>query len=201
MTPSTDPRAIRSRKAFQNSLIDLLKIKSYQTITIADIARHAGFARHTFYNHYETKDDLLSNIIDAIFDNFFSRLEKYNFTLNQPEGELMMVSSFFKVWRESEEIVGILNNLDIDDVLIKRLNAYFTNYYYERVLKEMPGVDFELAKYMISFNTYTLLGILKPWLNDGMKHPPEVMAKFLIQLSGSTQRRQAVERFKDIIEG
>lgn len=54
---SNDPRAIRSRKAFQDAFIELLQAESYQKITVTDIAERAGFARHTFYNHYDTKED------------------------------------------------------------------------------------------------------------------------------------------------
>jgi hypothetical protein len=101
-----------------------------------------------------------------------------------------LISSFFYVWKDNVEIVRILRNLDIDYLLIKRLKAFFTNFYYEQVTSEIPGADIALAKYMISFNAYTLLGILKPWFQDEMRHPPEVMAELLIQLSGSSRRIQ-----------
>lgn len=52
---------------------------------------------------------------------------------------------------------------------------------------------------MINFNAYTLLGLLKPWLQDEMRHPPEVMGEFLVLLSGSAQRKQAVEKFRSVI--
>ena len=94
----------------------------------------------------------------------------------------------------------ILNRIDADNLLVERLKTYFTRFYYERVSKEVPSVELELAKYIINFNAYTLLGILKPWLKDGMRHSPEVMAGLLIQLTGSAHRIQAVQRFKNIIK-
>ena len=63
----------------------------------------------------------------------------------------------------------------------------------------MPSVDKELAKYVIYFNAYTLLGILKPWFQDGMKHPAEALAGLLIQLTGSSQRMQACSIFKAML--
>ena len=198
-TFSNDPRAHRTRQALQSAFIELLQSRSYQSITVTDIANRAGFARHTFYNHYETKDDLLNNLIDKILDGFFSGIDIWNFYLADPEDELHMYTSFFQVWMDNEDIVKILNKIDIDGVLVDRLKKYFTNYYYDHVRTQIPGVEVELAKYIINFNAYTLLGILKPWIQDGMKHPPEVVAGFLIQLTGSSQRKMAVERYKRII--
>lgn len=109
-----------------------------------------------------------------------------------------MFTSFFQVWNDNYEIVKILNKIDIDFVLIERLKTYFTRFFYERVSKEIPSVDLELAKYFINFNAYTLVGILKPWLKDDMRYPPEVMAGLLTELTGSSQRKHAVEKFKRV---
>jgi AcrR family transcriptional regulator len=196
---SNDPRAIRTRQAFQDTFIELLQDKSYQKITVTDIAKRAGFARHTFYNHYETKEDILNHLIDSILEKFFSSVEKWDIYLADPEEELKMFTSFFQVWKDQSDIVKKLNQIDFDAQLIERLKTYFTRFYYERVSKEIPSVDVELAKYIINFNAYTLLGILKPWLQDEMRHPPKTMAGFLMQLTGSSQRLQAVEKFKRII--
>ncbi len=197
---STDPRALRTREAFQGALIELLQKASYQKITVTDIARRAGFARHTFYNHFETKDDLLANLFDSVLDEFFINMEQRDFDLNDPDDELRMIASFFSVWRDHPDIVKIFNTLDLDDMLIRRLKTYFTQYYYDQVTQSIPGTSTALGIYLISFNAYMLLGLLKPWLQDEMRYPPEVMAEFLIQISGSSQRRQAVEKFKSIIK-
>ena len=167
---------------------------------MTDIANKAGYARHTFYNHYETKDELLNSLLDTVLDQFFANLAKWDFFADNPEEELRMYTFFFQEWKDNPEIVRILNQIDAEYVLVKRLKAYFTRHYYERVSKEIPKARFELAKYIISFSAYTLLGVLKPWLKDGMKHPPEVMAGFLLELTGSAQRRQAVSSYMDIMK-
>ena len=188
------------RQAFQSAFLELLQEKRYPKITVTDVANRAGFARHTFYNHYETLDDLLSNLMDSVLDEFFTRMDKWDFDQNVPEDELRTITSFFQVWKDNPEIVRILNHLEIDELLVKSLQAYFTEFYFDQVAEQMPGASFALAKYMISFNAYSLLGILKSWLQEDMKHPPEVMAGFLLQLAGPVQRRQAVEKYKRIIQ-
>ena len=195
---SNDPRAVRSRQAFQDAFKELLQGKPLQKITVTDIAGKAGFARHTFYNHYETKEDILKHLIDDILDQFFSGLDKWDFFRAEPGEETEMYTSFFQVWKDNYDIVKVLIKIDIDILLIERLKTFFTRFYYERVTKEIPNVDLELAKYIINFNAYTLVGILKPWLQDGMRHSPEVMAGLMTQLSSAADRKQAVEKFKGV---
>lgn len=197
---TTDPRAIRTRKALQQAFITLLETKSYHRITVTDIAKTAGFARHTFYNHYETRDDILHHLIDTALDTFFASFIQWDFIIADPDMELKLFSSFFQIWRDNPEIVKILTQIEYDSILIDRLRTFFTRFFYERISQEIPHVEIELAKYIINFNAYSLLGIMEPWLQDGMRHPPEVMAAFMIQLIGANQRLKAVEKYKHIFK-
>jgi AcrR family transcriptional regulator len=195
---STDPRARRTRTALQASFKDLLQTKPYQKITISELAERAGIARHTFYNHYETKDDLLHYMVDSVLDEFFSNLGNWDFFLADPQQELKMHTAFFQAWKDNAEVVDLLRSVNIDIVIIERLKIFFTQFYYDRVIKDMPAIDLTFANYVISFNAYSLLGLLIPWFESGLKQKPEDLAGFLIQLTGSKQRRKAVERYFEI---
>jgi AcrR family transcriptional regulator len=196
--PSRDPRAIQTRSALEGAFRKLLKIKSYQRITVTDITKQAGIARHTFYNHYETKGELLDSLIDSILEEFFLNLENWNLFLADQAEQQAMLTSFFKTWRDHSRIVELLKSVDIEFVIMERLKAFFTRFFYEKVKREMPEVDLALAKYVISFNSYSLLGILIPWFDSGMKHSPEDLAGFYGQLSNSAQRMNAIQTYKDI---
>lgn len=198
--PSRDPRAKRTRSALQAAFKDLLQVRPYQRITIQDITKRAGIARHTFYNHYGSKQDLVFELIDAVLVQFFSGLEQWSFLLAGPDQELQMYRAFFQAWKDNADVLMILNTVDIDLLIIQRLTAFFTDFYHERVIKEMPSLNITLARYVISFNSYSLLGILKPWFDSGLKHDPDHLAGFLVQLTGAKQRRKAVEQFADIFK-
>jgi AcrR family transcriptional regulator len=198
LSTSQDPRAVRSRTAIQKAFTDLMRIKPYQKITITDITARAGIARHTFYNHYETKADLLDNLVDSILEDFFLVLKDWNPFLADQAQEHAMLTAFFQTWRDHSEIVDLLRAIDIEFVIMERLKAFFTRFFYEKVKREIPGVDLELARYVISFNSYSLLGLLLPWFETGLKHKPEDLAGFYNHLSGSSQRRKAIEIYQDV---
>lgn len=54
-----DPRIKRTRQLLQQALMDLMREKSFQAITVQDIAERATVNRVTFYAHFEDKYALL----------------------------------------------------------------------------------------------------------------------------------------------
>jgi AcrR family transcriptional regulator len=195
---SLDPRALRSRTAIHAAFKEIMRKKPYQKITITDITARAGIARHTFYNHYETKADLLDDLVDSILEDFFLILKDWNLFYADRKQEHEMLTGFFQTWRDHEGIVDLLRTVDIEFVIMERLKAFFTRFFHEKVNREMPGVDLELARYVISFNSYSLLGLLIPWFESGMKQTPGDLAGFYNELSGSAQRRKAIQKYQDI---
>ena len=70
-----DPRIKRTRHLLQQALMELMGEKSFQAITIQDIADRATVNRATFYAHFEDKEALLEHTIrDGIKQRLHSRL-------------------------------------------------------------------------------------------------------------------------------
>lgn len=62
-----DPRVKRTRQLLQQALMDLMAEKSFQAITVQDIAGRATVNRVTFYAHFEDKYALLEYSIRQLF--------------------------------------------------------------------------------------------------------------------------------------
>lgn len=58
-----DPRILRTRKLLQDAFRDLLTERSFNDISVADIADRATVNRATFYAHFEDKGHLASAIV------------------------------------------------------------------------------------------------------------------------------------------
>lgn len=65
-----DPRIARTLREIDNAIIRLLKVSSWQDITIERICREAGINRSTFYKHYTNKADLLESFIERTLTGF-----------------------------------------------------------------------------------------------------------------------------------
>ena len=62
-----DPRIKRTRQLLQQALMDLMREKSFQAITVQDIAERATVNRVTFYAHFQEKHALLEYTMREMF--------------------------------------------------------------------------------------------------------------------------------------
>lgn len=194
--PSLDPRAQKTRESLQTAIKDLLRIKPFSKITITDITERAGIARHTFYNHYDTKQDLLNYLVDSVLEDFFAEIGGWELFLMNPAQELSRYTAFFKAWKDNADITGLLRTSNMELVILERLKDFFTRFYEQKVKEEMPEVDPKFSTYVISFNAYSLVGLLKPWVETGMVDPPQRLGEFLILLTGARQRFKVVQAYQ-----
>lgn len=57
-----DPRQVRTDRALEQALLDLLVQRPFDQITIVEICRAAGIHKATFFRRYESKEALLDQI-------------------------------------------------------------------------------------------------------------------------------------------
>ena len=60
----TDLRIVKTKKILFNSLLNLMKIKSFEKIKISDICEESLVNRSTFYAHYDDKYELLIDLFE-----------------------------------------------------------------------------------------------------------------------------------------
>ena len=61
-----DRRVQRTRQALRNALLELIKEKGYDSISVEEITQRANLGRATFYLHYKDKEDLLVDEFNEI---------------------------------------------------------------------------------------------------------------------------------------
>lgn len=54
-----DVRTLRTYRALSSALVDLMKTRDFDAITVQDLLDRAGVGRTTFYSHFRNKDDFL----------------------------------------------------------------------------------------------------------------------------------------------
>lgn len=63
----TDPRVKRTRLLLQQAMLELLEEKSFESVTVQEIAARAEVNRATFYAHYEDKNALVNAMVREMF--------------------------------------------------------------------------------------------------------------------------------------
>ena len=73
-----DLRMIKTRRDIRNALLDLLDDnRSFESITVSQIARRANISRSTFYDHYSDKYALLNALFDEVREQLTRITEAY----------------------------------------------------------------------------------------------------------------------------
>lgn len=178
-----DKREEKTIKKIHESFVKLINEKDYDLITIQDILDDSGVSRSTFYAHYKTKDELLLNISNHIFNHVFSKsLEEektHDFSKDTFYNYRHLIEHIFYHVRDEKELFkGILKSsgtglfmVEFRKQLSKLADSYFSNYPYNG---EIP---LNLRK---SIAVEDFIVILNYWVNDGFKETPEEVADYFI---------------------
>lgn len=159
------------QKEFQDTLLRMLEKQKMKDITIVSLCAEMGISRKTFYQYFETIEDVLYIMIDRELRSAFLLLE-YN-----PE-----VDDFFEYWVKNKWLLDILEKNEMSNLLVER--AYiFSDIYRE---KEMSIQNMKCAGWIAAIITVLVL-----WHHDGMKQSPDEMQKTIydmFHLKGKTYK-------------
>lgn len=67
-----DARAVRTREALRNAMLQLLALKPLEKITILDICQAADIGYTTFFRHHPTKESLLDDVAAGEIEHLVS---------------------------------------------------------------------------------------------------------------------------------
>ena len=107
-----DLRVKKTKNALYNTLMELMKAKSFEEIKVSDICNAALINRSTFYAHYNDKYELLKDAIDNLKNSLIEELNKNVKTSNTKEYYLEMISILLNHIEEKRSIYQqiMLNN-------------------------------------------------------------------------------------------
>ena len=71
-----DLRVVKTLASIDNALMQELKEKQFQNVTVDSICKKAQINRTTFYKHYKDKYDLLDNYVDRFLNEFDAHCSK-----------------------------------------------------------------------------------------------------------------------------
>ena len=91
------PKSEARQNEFQSTLISMLKKQKMEDITIVSLCQEMDISRKTFYQYFDTIEDVLYMIIDKEMRDAFLLLE-YN-----PE-----VNDFFQFWVKKKWLLDLL---------------------------------------------------------------------------------------------
>lgn len=195
-----DRRQRKSRAAIFSALNKLLCEKSYSGITVQEIINEADVGRTTFYAHFPTKDDMLTELSKEIFSHVFS---------DAPGGE--RTHDFSSAAKDPVHLITHMlyhirdNTMDISRIVSSDGSAIFLRYFRSRFSDYLGTIIDEDAispvpkDYLTCQISQGLVSTIEWWISKGMVQKPEEVAGFFMKASCSLLlegQEKGIDRFK-----
>ena len=178
MSDKQDRRSQRTRRLLSEALVELIREKGYNSITVSDIIDRANVGRSTFYAHYRDKDDLLAGEMDRVID-VLSRDIPHE---SHEENSLFPSLGLFRHVGEEYELYKALVWSSGVDLLFKHVQKSLSQRI-EQSLQE-SGSEFDVPIPMLAnFVAGSFLTLLKWWLDNKMIYSPEQMDEIFQKLT------------------
>lgn len=156
------------KKQLTLSLLELLKEKPLQEISIKELTERAQVGRVSFYRSYESKEDILKQESDRLVREWAREFE--NGPDSSPEN---LFPSLFDFYRKHKDFYIILYKAGLSEVLLETIHQTI------QITPDMPNLE----AYMKSFWAYGIFGWLVEWIRRGMPETGEELRQLLKQFS------------------
>jgi len=139
-------------EALTDALFDLMNKKTIDDISVLELITKAGIARGTYYNNYDSKEDIIVSFLDRVIDDFKN---KYPVScIDDLYSHKHQRDLFYFIVRHTKSI-DILKKSHMDYLFLERLNHYLLNTGLNHCLDdEIRLMSLAGMEYNLIFNWY-----------------------------------------------
>lgn len=164
---------MRVKKNITEALLGLMQEKNFSDISITEIIRTAGVARVSFYRNYNSKEDILTTLIEDVLEQFRSEICHEGAAYYTYQNILKS----FQYFQTYSHYVLDLYLFGYGSILLEKLNQS-----HEIVAGTMPNHSIE--KYKLYMYIGALYNTAVIWINNGAKESAEDIARMFCKTCG-----------------
>ena len=177
-----DRRQQKTRAAIFGAFSALLAEKSYGKITVQEIIDTANIGRTTFYDHFETKDDLLKALCGELFGHIIRSAADCTHThglYSDGSAPESVFCHLLQHLRENENnILGLLSS-ESSEIFLRyfkdSLNELIQNQFVNQNRKNNMDIP---QNFLVNHISGSFVEMVLWWLKDKKKHTPEELDSY-----------------------
>ena len=186
----TDRRIQSTRQALRKALLELIRDKGYDSISVEEITQRANLGRATFYLHYKDKEDLLVDEFNEMLHERARTLAEIPFSawlpdLENPDqisGEISIspLLLIFQHIANHADLYRILPKNEKADRIFGRIRKIstqaITEFIQTKIKNDPTPILFEVPLDLLAaYFSGALLSCVNWWLEHELSHSPEEM--------------------------
>lgn len=180
-----DRRQEKTRDAIFKSFASLLAEKNYNKISVQEIINNANVGRTTFYAHFETKDDLLQELCNALFDHVFSKNpavdndnQSHNFDLGKGNSKKIVTHIIYHL-QDSKKSIKKLFLGESKEIFITYFRRYLDEMITKYILKGIKPKKTDVPKsFLRNHISSAFISMIEWWISGGMTESPEELCNY-----------------------
>ena len=185
----TDKAAAQQRK-FETALLELMKDRLFEEISISELCRYTGLSRKTFYRLYETKGD----VVYALIDHTIMEEATCEPDSSVGPGEL---HQFLAFWRSRKELLDMLQKNQISALLAQQAANIALQETPDRLV--LFGVEGNAnARDMMLFYLSGLFALVLDWHSRGFDRSVDEVCNVMMELLSKIPIAALKEERKDL---
>ena len=169
----TNPQINQSsfaRQCIGEALVQLMREKEFESISVTDICKTAGFSRMAYYRNFHSKNDILVQYMNMLADKFRTDLMETYPGISSKSYEIVLFA--FKYFKDYHAYAECLIKANLSSILQDGLNYYFDRY--------VAGTGSDIGRrYSLYYYSGALFNIYTTWVKGGMNESPEDLAQIV----------------------
>ncbi|TSB47445.1 TetR/AcrR family transcriptional regulator [Alkalicoccobacillus porphyridii] len=175
-----DRRIKKSQRAIEASLIKLMNQKSFEDITIHEIAEEADVSRGTIYLNYEDKYHILHKCMDAELNKLIESCTPNQSSLHEAGQQALLLQTLEYIKSNSDIFIMLLETKGVETFREKLLTLLKENMFIEVKLEGInQGMDREI---FAQFWTVAVIGVIEWWIKNSLEYSSEDIAEHLFTI-------------------
>ena len=155
----------------ENALLEYMKTRFFEDITVVDLCEKAEVTRRIFYRHYSNKLGALQALLDHRVGEFVKAQEKF---------DRIRLVAFLEFMKEEKELLSAIYKNGFNELFLERVLVYLMEN--EDLKKKFGLYDAKDGYSVLYFNLSGLMGLITIWhKNNYDKSVPE-MAELVVRL-------------------
>lgn len=167
-------RVMITKRLLKEGLLRLLAQKPIEKVSVTELCREAGINRATFYTHYETPRDILTEIEHEMADTFANLYRQMG-----PRNLQAHIEAMAQYFYDHADLLHILIRNSSDRDLALMLQRTYQNSLNISFFKNVDEEEQKLVSAYIAGGGYLLLNV---WLKDGIQKTPKEIARLVTRL-------------------
>lgn len=167
------------------ALIELLDKKEFEYITVKEICNKAGVNRSTFYLHYDSPTDLLSECSEYVHEKFMRHMRESGAVSENGSHDINLVTPKYLI----PYLRFIKENKILFETVVRHRLLFGLDHVYEKMfvhvfdpIMEEIGIAENERRYTARFYVNGLSAIVTEWLKNNCREPIEEITKIMCNI-------------------